>query len=440
MGSNNSSAINNEEEYEEVELPDNELKALHSLFDQDIEKSLENLNLSLKNHLQKVMTESMSTTIVEELQKRASELKSKQKKMSNFDCLIASISKLLSPTCTHDVSSLFLYQLLQHNGTLPHLERFSKTMYSVLKALKQSLGNSPFKINEEALDVLIASSVEPLTVNELEALTYGQIYEIFESSLALHKCYLMALRSIFLVDIQESVCHLKLPMVITPTSDSMLSSTDAMFLCHHLDDELSQEWKCLYSSQYHGESFTRMSTSITNQGPLVIVVADECGHVFGGHVSTNMKFQSDFQGNVNSFVFSLRPTMKVYSPTGFNDHYAYLNINQQSLPNGLAMGGQHNYFGFFLSDYYGEGHSKAKPSNTTFGSPQLSSNDSFKVTRIEVWGVGRPPATKTEDQDDDDEEEVGGGGNKSVLDKNREAAAMLQVMGKERVSEGFRDE
>ena len=85
-------------------------------------------------------------------------------------------------------------------------------------------------------------------------------------------------------------------MVITPTSDSMLSSTDAMFLCHHLDDELSQEWKCLYSSQYHGESFTRMSTSITNQGPLVIVVADECGHVFGGHVSTNMKFQSDFQG------------------------------------------------------------------------------------------------------------------------------------------------
>ena len=57
------------------------------------------------------------------------------------------------------------------------------------------------------------------------------------------------------------------------------------------------------------------------------------------------------------------------------------------------MGGQHGYFGLFLSDNFGHGHSWAKPKNTTFGSPQLSchGNHEFRVDRAEVWGVGEAP-------------------------------------------------
>ena len=41
-------------------------------------------------------------------------------------------------------------------------------------------------------------------------------------------------------------------------------------------------------------------------------------------------------GTSKNFVFSLAPKMVVYQSTGFNDHYQYLNIQQQTFPNGLV--------------------------------------------------------------------------------------------------------
>lgn len=36
--------------------------------------------------------------------------------------------------------------------------------------------------------------------------------------------------------------------------------------------------------------------------------------------------------------------MGIYSTTGFNDHYQYLNIQQQTFPNGLVKLSQIAYF------------------------------------------------------------------------------------------------
>ena len=55
------------------------------------------------------------------------------------------------------------------------------------------------------------------------------------------------------------------------------------------------------------------------------------------------------------------------------------------------MGGQHFYFGIWISSNFGFGHCKAKPKNTTFGCPMLSAVDEFKFDQLEVWGVGKPP-------------------------------------------------
>ncbi len=57
------------------------------------------------------------------------------------------------------------------------------------------------------------------------------------------------------------------------------------------------------------------------------------------------------------------------------------------------MGGQLDYFGLWLSQNFGEGHSKAKPKCSTFNSPQLSKSESFQLHTLEVWGVGPDPAT-----------------------------------------------
>ena len=55
------------------------------------------------------------------------------------------------------------------------------------------------------------------------------------------------------------------------------------------------------------------------------------------------------------------------------------------------MGGQLDYFGLWLSQEFGKGHSKAKSYCTTYNSPQLSKSESFQIHGLEVWGVGASP-------------------------------------------------
>lgn len=53
-----------------------------------------------------------------------------------------------------------------------------------------------------------------------------------------------------------------------------------------------------------------------------------------------------------------------------------------------GMGGQHNYFGLWIDVDFGKGHSKAKPTCTTYNSPQLSAQEDFRFEKLEVWAVG----------------------------------------------------
>ena len=56
-----------------------------------------------------------------------------------------------------------------------------------------------------------------------------------------------------------------------------------------------------------------------------------------------------------------------------------------------GMGGQLNYFGFWLDDDFGSGHSRGQPTSTTYGSPPLAAQEEFKIDKLEAWGVGVPP-------------------------------------------------
>ncbi|XP_051883923.1 MTOR-associated protein MEAK7 isoform X3 [Pristis pectinata] len=186
------------------------------------------------------------------------------------------------------------------------------------------------------------------------------------------------------------------------------------------------QWKLLFSSQAHGESFSRFSTQILHKGPTLLIVKDSLGYIFGGFASCSWELKPQFQGDSRCFLFTLSPNLGIYTCTGYNDHYMYLNHGQQTMPNGLGMGGQHDYFGLWIDSNYGKGHSKAKPRCTTYNSPQLSAKEHFTIDTVEVWMVGNLPEsdlTKT----------------KSVLDTDPEAQALLEMIGKTRVSDGLRD-
>ncbi|XP_071490061.1 MTOR-associated protein MEAK7-like [Diadema antillarum] len=213
---------------------------------------------------------------------------------------------------------------------------------------------------------------------------------------------------------------------------SLLDLPTLLTLNYHLPHELRREWRFLYSLAVHGSSFSTLLSHIQGKGPSIILIRDTEGRTFGGFASESWRLGPNFVGDTHCFLFTLTPDLGIYETTGHNDHYMYLNIDQQTMPNGLGMGGQFEYFGLWLDQDFGKGHSRARPTCTTYESPRLSGSEDFVIDCLEAWAVGPVPKKKAED----DEEE---GGPKSILDKDPEAKALLDLVGKERKSEGLRE-
>jgi len=65
-----------------------------------------------------------------------------------------------------------------------------------------------------------------------------------------------------------------------------------------------------------------------------------------------------------------------------------------------GMGGQFGYFGLWLDQEYGTGHSRAQPKCTTYGSPQLSGAADFLIDVLEVWAVGPEKLSPAGEEED----------------------------------------
>ncbi|KAG8278682.1 hypothetical protein J6590_100020 [Homalodisca vitripennis] len=100
-------------------------------------------------------------------------------------------------------------------------------------------------------------------------------------------------------------------------------------------------------------------------------------------------------GDSDCFLFRLNPVASMFPSTGYNDHYVYFNSQQQSLPNGLGMGGQYNYWGLWIDSQFGFG--ECSESCTTFKDYKMLTNKKkFRISKMEAWGVGEPPPTPHE--------------------------------------------
>ncbi|XP_046823911.1 MTOR-associated protein MEAK7 [Vespa crabro] len=212
-----------------------------------------------------------------------------------------------------------------------------------------------------------------------------------------------------------------------PHFPSILGLGDVLFLNLSLPHELRKEWRFLFSSQVHGESFTTMLGRITMQGATIIILQDTDDHVFGGFAPDSWRLGPTFIGNQGCFLFKLEPDILTFSSTGYNNHYQYLNLYQQTMPNGLLMGGQLNYPGLWLDSEYGTG--KSSISCSTFQNYlQLSGKENFRIKHCEVWGVGPIPTVEENIRE-----------NKSVLDQDPAAKVMMELQGRKMYSEGIRD-
>lgn len=123
---------------------------------------------------------------------------------------------------------------------------------------------------------------------------------------------------------------------LIPSYPSLLDINQLVFINSHLPNDYQYEWRFLFSSEIHGESFSTLIGRIVNQGPSVIVIEDRNGYMFGAFASHSWVLGPKYYGNDTCFLFTLGPKMRIFPATGYNNHYMYLNLHQQTMPNGLV--------------------------------------------------------------------------------------------------------
>lgn len=137
-----------------------------------------------------------------------------------------------------------------------------------------------------------------------------------------------------------------------------------------------RDWRLRYSTEHHGCSLRTAFHRLAGAGPTVLLVLDAAGHTFGAYASEAWQPAQRYYGTGESFLFRASPgSFAAYHWTGKNSHFQLASVDS------IAMGGG-GHFGLWLDEAFEFGSSGPCE---TYDSPRLSSEDSFRVIRVEFW-------------------------------------------------------
>lgn len=149
-------------------------------------------------------------------------------------------------------------------------------------------------------------------------------------------------------------------------------------LAKHLPPRtIGYPWSLAFSTSKHGMSIKSLYRTMQSQdSPVLMVIKDSDGQLFGALASEPFKVSDGFYGTGETFVFSFCPDLEVFKWSGDNMFFI------KGDPDSLAFGGGGGEFGLWLDGdlYHGRTHSCK-----TFGNPMLSKTEDFYVQDIEIW-------------------------------------------------------
>ncbi|XP_077070895.1 oxidation resistance protein 1a isoform X4 [Siphateles boraxobius] len=149
-------------------------------------------------------------------------------------------------------------------------------------------------------------------------------------------------------------------------------------LAKHLPPRtIGYHWNLTFSTSKHGMSIKTLYRTMQDQeSPMLLVIKDSDGQMFGALASQPFKVSEGFYGTGETFLFTFYPEFEAYKWTG--DNLFFIKGDMDS----LAFGGGSGEFGLWLDGdlYHGRSHSCK-----TFGNPMLSMKEDFFVQDIEIW-------------------------------------------------------
>ncbi|GAB9467473.1 Oxidation resistance protein [Globisporangium polare] len=160
-------------------------------------------------------------------------------------------------------------------------------------------------------------------------------------------------------------------------SSSILTEKHVRFLWTQLPPYLAcNEMELAYSTRYHGWNSLSFYAKLADKGPTILVVQDTRDNIFGAFCSTSWKHSTSIYGNGRSFVFTLRPQMRVFPWSGLESSFMY------SRKNTVFVGGGKKGIALCLQLDEMRGFTKQCE---TFDSPPLADRENFDCEICEVW-------------------------------------------------------
>lgn len=88
----------------------------------------------------------------------------------------------------------------------------------------------------------------------------------------------------------------------------LLDLSQVVYLNSFLPSEHKEVWRFLFSTDSHGESFSKFVGCIVNQGPILVVVRTDHNNTFGGFISTNVTLSPKWIGKFLNLLISSGPS------------------------------------------------------------------------------------------------------------------------------------
>ncbi|KAL1196952.1 hypothetical protein V5N11_024751 [Cardamine amara subsp. amara] len=341
----------------------------------------------------------------------------KDDKMTYEDLVIA---KATYEKGTDDEIAEFIYQILDvnGNGVLARSDLESVLVVVFKSVFSTDAESSDYK---EMVDALLNAATFSKSDDGSEK---GMSFEDFRSWCSLVPAIRKFLGSLLMPSGQVRPGYQVPHLLYQDGVDSdrlLLKKEYAWHIGGALPHHELEEWKLLYHSSLHGQSFNTFlgHTSNTGMSASVLIIKDKEGCVYGGYASQPWERYSDFYGDMKSFLFQLNPKASIFRPTGANNNIQWCatNFTSENIPNGIGFGGKINHFGLFISASFDQGQTF---SCTTFGSPSLSNISRIQPEVIECWGI-----VESSNEQDTQHNAMKG----TVLERFKEDHNMLKLVG-----------
>lgn len=176
----------------------------------------------------------------------------------------------------------------------------------------------------------------------------------------------------------DDVCNLEMN-----DESEILSKNDINLLEQKLPPiAIGNPWKLAFSTTKDGfclKSLYRKMSYYPADTPVLLIIQDTKGRVFGALASNTLRPSQYFYGTSQSFLFQMSPTFKVYKWDG--DNFYFIKGN----PDSVIFGSGNGNFGLWLDGDLNNGRTQSCP---TFDSPPLVPEEDFTIKTIECWTFG----------------------------------------------------